>query len=184
VFAVRAPIALLAACVTEFGKLRPHLPCKTCITACRTMRSGTAGMPSGPRPSVRLGYLQYNNVDFGEGAKGFHVEISSDNPTMRNGALELRLDNPAGKLVGKIVVESTGGRVNYRTLTTDVTSEARGIHNLCLVARGSAAPTEQRLFNVTSFGFTRNESLQNLAGKLGLTMGAGARTGCINASER
>jgi hypothetical protein len=120
------------------------------------------------------GYLQYNNVDFGEGAKGFHVEISSDNPTMRNGELEIHLDNPAGKLVGQIMVESTGGRVNYRTLTTDVTSEARGIHNLCLVARGSAAPTEQRLFNVTSFGFTRNESLQSLAGKLGLTMGAGA----------
>ena len=120
------------------------------------------------------GYLQYNNVDFGEGAKGFHVEISSDNPTMRNGALEIHIDNPAGKLVGKIMVESTGGRVNYRTLRTDVTSEARGIHNLCLVARGSAAPTEQRLFNVTSFGFTRNESLQSLASKLGLTMGAGA----------
>jgi len=120
------------------------------------------------------GYLQYNNVDFGEGAKSFHVEISSDNPTMRNGALEIHLDNPAGNLVGIILVESTGGRVSYRTLTTDVTSEARGIHNLCLVARGSAAPTEQRLFNVTSFGFTRRESLQSLAGKLGPTMGAGA----------
>src|ERR1700677_3244716 len=45
------------------------------------------------------GYLQYNKVDFGEGAKSFHVEISSDNPTMRNGALEIRLDNPEGKLV-------------------------------------------------------------------------------------
>ena len=120
------------------------------------------------------GYLQYNNVDFGDGAKSFHVELSSDNPTMRNGALEIHLDNPAGKLVGNIMVESTGGRMNYRTLTTDVKSEARGIHNLCLVARGNAAPTEQRLFNITSFGFTRNESLQNLAGKLGLTMGAGA----------
>jgi arabinoxylan arabinofuranohydrolase len=59
--------------------------------------------------------------------------------------------------VGKIMVASTGGRMNYRTLTSDVTSEARGIHNLCLVARGNAAPTEQRLFNVTSFGFTRNK---------------------------
>jgi arabinoxylan arabinofuranohydrolase len=120
------------------------------------------------------GYLQYNNVDFGEGARSFHVEISSNNPTMRNGELEIHLDNPAGKLVGKIIVESTGGRMHYRNLTTDVTSEARGIHNLCLVARGSAAPTERRLFNVTSFGFTRNESLQNLAGKLGLTKGAEA----------
>jgi len=103
------------------------------------------------------GYLQYNNVDFGEGAKTFHVEISSDNPTMRNGALEIHLDNPAGKLVGKLMVSSTGGRTNYRTLTSDVTSAARGIHNLCLVARGSAAPTGQRLFNITSFGFTRNK---------------------------
>jgi hypothetical protein len=120
------------------------------------------------------GYLQYNNVDFGEGAKSFHVEISSDNRTTRNGALEIHLDNPEGKLVGKIIVENTGGRVSYRNLTTEVTSEARGIHNLCLVARGSAAPNERRLFNVTSFGFTRHESLQNLAGKLGLTKDAGA----------
>jgi len=103
------------------------------------------------------GYLQYNNVDFGEGAKSFHVEISSDNPTMRNGALEIHLDNQAGKLVGKVMVESTGGRTNYRTLTTAVTSEARGIHDLCLVARGSAAPTERRLFSITSFGFTKHK---------------------------
>ena len=39
------------------------------------------------------GYLQYNKVDFGGGAKRFHVEISSDHPTMRNAALEIRLDN-------------------------------------------------------------------------------------------
>jgi arabinoxylan arabinofuranohydrolase len=115
------------------------------------------------------GYLQYNNVDFGEGAKGFHVEISSDNPTIRNGVLEIRLDNPAGKLVGKVTVESSGGHTNYRTLTTDVTVGAEGIHNLFLVARGSAAPTQQRLFNITSFGFTRNTMPTNKIASFGFS---------------
>jgi arabinoxylan arabinofuranohydrolase len=102
------------------------------------------------------GYLEYNNVDFGEGAKSFHVEISSNDPTMRKSALEIRLDNPAGKLVGKVKVRRTGGRTNYRTLSTEVIVGVEGIHNVFLVARGSAAPTQQRLFNITSFGFTRN----------------------------
>jgi len=107
------------------------------------------------------GYLQYNRVNFGEGAKSFHVEISSNNPTMRKGALEIRLDNPAGKLVGKVRVKSTGGSPNYRTLSTDVRVGVGGIHNLFLVAKGSAAPTQQCLFNITSFGFTRNTMPSN-----------------------
>jgi arabinoxylan arabinofuranohydrolase len=101
------------------------------------------------------GYLQFNHVDFGAGARTFHVEVSSDNRTLQNGALEIRLDNPAGKLVGKVPVAYTGGRTDYRILTADVSEEAKGVHNLCLAARGSSAPTQRRLFNITSFGFTK-----------------------------
>ena len=43
--------------VTVFRKLRSHLPCRTCITACWIIRSSTVGMPSLTHPSVRLGYL-------------------------------------------------------------------------------------------------------------------------------
>jgi arabinoxylan arabinofuranohydrolase len=101
------------------------------------------------------GYLQFNHVDFGAGARSFHVEVSSENPTLENGVLEIRLDNFAGKLVGKVRVENTGGRTHYRVLTAEVSDEAKGVHNLCLVARGTSAPTQRRLFNITSFGFTK-----------------------------
>ena len=100
------------------------------------------------------GYLQYHDVDFGKGAAAFHVEISSENMSLRNGSLEVRLDNPAGELIGKVEIAYTGGRTNYRVLTTKILPSAYGVHDLCLVARGEASATQRRLFNITSFGFT------------------------------
>jgi arabinoxylan arabinofuranohydrolase len=102
------------------------------------------------------GYLQYHDVDFGDGAATFHVEVSSENAALRNGLLEVRLDNPAGELIGEVKIADTGGRTNYRILTTNVLPSARGVHDLCLVARGEATTAQRRLFNITSFGFTRH----------------------------
>jgi hypothetical protein len=101
------------------------------------------------------GYLQYHDVEFGDGAATFHVEVSSENNALRNGLLEVRLDNPAGELIGEVKIASTGGRTNYKVLTTKVLSSAKGVHDLCLVARGEGTATQRRLFNITSFGFTR-----------------------------
>jgi len=101
------------------------------------------------------GYLQYHDVDFGNGAATFHVEVSSENAALHNGSLEVRLDNPAGTLVGEVKIEPTGGRTNYRVLTTNILPSAKGIHDLCLVARGEGTTTQRRLFNITSFGFTK-----------------------------
>ena len=101
------------------------------------------------------GYLQYHDVDFGDGAATFHVEVSSENVALRNGSLQIRLDNPAGELVGEVKIVPIGGRTDYRVLTTQVSSSAKGVHDLCLVARGEATSTQRRLFNITSFGFTR-----------------------------
>lgn len=81
--------------------------------------------------------------------------MSSENIALRNGSLEVRLDNPAGELIGEVKVANTGGRTNYRVLTTQVPPSAKGVHDLCLVARGEATPTQRRLFIITSFGFTR-----------------------------
>ena len=101
------------------------------------------------------GYLQYHDVDFGDGAATFHVEVSSENAALRNGSLEIRLDNPVGALIGEVKIEPTGGRTTYRVLTTKVLPSAKGVHDLCLVARGEGTTTQRRLFNITSFGFTR-----------------------------
>ena len=101
------------------------------------------------------GYLLFRNVDFGGGAATFHVEVSSEYAGARDRSLEIRLDNPAGELIGETKVESTGGRTNYQMLTVPVSANAKGIHDLCLIARGRGAAGQTRLFNITSFGFTK-----------------------------
>jgi arabinoxylan arabinofuranohydrolase len=101
------------------------------------------------------GYLLFRNVDFGKGAATFHVEVSSEYAGVQDSSLEVRLDNPAGELIGETKVEGTGGQTKYRTLSIPVSASAAGIHDLCLVARGHGTVGQGRLFNITSFGFTR-----------------------------
>jgi arabinoxylan arabinofuranohydrolase len=101
------------------------------------------------------GYLLFRNVDFGSDASTFHVEVSSEYAGARDTSLEIRLDNPAGELIGMVKVEFTEGRTNYRTLSAPVSANAKGIHDLCLIARGRGAAGQRRLFNITSFGFTK-----------------------------
>lgn len=102
------------------------------------------------------GYLAFRSVDFGEGAKGFRVEASSENPLLQEGRLEIRLDNPAGPLVGVVPVPKTGGKTEYRILTAAIGPSAKGTHDLYLVARGSGDASQRRLFNITWFAFERN----------------------------
>ncbi|WP_082662210.1 family 43 glycosylhydrolase [Terracidiphilus gabretensis] len=101
------------------------------------------------------GYLGFHHMDFGSGALQFRVEVSSENSTLGNGKLEVRLDNPAGPLVSTIDITPTGGRTSYRILSAPVTRQATGMHDLCLVARGSSDTAQRRLFNVTWFAFDR-----------------------------
>jgi arabinoxylan arabinofuranohydrolase len=101
------------------------------------------------------GYLLFRKVDFGGGAATFHVEVSSEYAGARDSSLEIRLDNPAGELIGETKVELTEGRTNYQTLRVPVSANAKGIHDLYLIARGRGAAGQGRLFNITSFGFTK-----------------------------
>ena len=101
------------------------------------------------------GYLQFHDVDFGLGAASFRVELSSENAALKDAVLELRLDNPAGKLIGSTKVESTGGRTEYRILSGPVNAEAIGVHDLCLVARGGGGDPQGHLFNITWFAFSK-----------------------------
>ena len=101
------------------------------------------------------GYLQFHDVDFGPGAAGFRVELSSENTALKDAVLELRLDNPAGTLIGSTNVESTGGKNTYRIVSGPVNAAAIGIHDLCLVARGKGGDPQGHLFNITWFAFSR-----------------------------
>jgi arabinoxylan arabinofuranohydrolase len=99
------------------------------------------------------GYLGFRDVDFGQGAKSIRIEVSSENSHLRNGQLEVRLDNPAGPCIGIVRIEPTGGQTEYKVLTVATAPSAKGIHDLFLVARGSANTAQRRLFNVTWFSF-------------------------------
>ena len=102
-------------------------------------------------------YLQFHNVDFGNGAADFLVEVSSENKTLRNTLLQVRLDNPAGKVIGTVKVDGGQGATNYRTYTVPVDAAAHGVHDLCLVAHGEGGDAHGDLFNITWFGFVKRQ---------------------------
>jgi hypothetical protein len=101
------------------------------------------------------GYLQFHDVDFGSGAAGFRVEVSSENMVLKDTTLEFRLDNPAGALIGVARIDGGHGKTAYNVLTGPVNSAARGVHDLCLVARGKGGDAQGHLFNLTWFAFTK-----------------------------
>jgi hypothetical protein len=88
------------------------------------------------------GCLLFRAGDFGAGSTGFHVEVSSESTALRQAVLEVRLDGPAGPMVGSVPVLFTGGPSRYRALSTGIASGARG-----------GRRCERPLVNVTSFGF-------------------------------
>lgn len=101
------------------------------------------------------GYLQFHDMDFGSGAAGFRVEVSSENTELKDAALEFRLDNPAGALIGTARIDGGHEKTAYSVLAGSVSSVARGVHDLCLVARGSGGDAPGHLFNVTWFAFMK-----------------------------
>jgi len=100
------------------------------------------------------GYLEFHDVDFANGgARTFHAEVSSEVATLHGATLEVRLDNPAGKLIASIEVDATGGNTAYRSLSGKLQSVVHGVHDVCLVARGEGANAQGYLFNLTWFNF-------------------------------
>jgi len=85
-------------------------------------------------------YLKVCQVDFTDkGAAKFMARIAG---TTTGGAIELRLDDPAGKLIGTLNVKMTGSPDTWETQTCDV-SDAKGVHDLILKFTGGNGP----LFN-------------------------------------
>jgi hypothetical protein len=102
------------------------------------------------------GYLQFHNMDFGQGgASLFRVEVSSEVAALKDAALEVRLDNPAGQVIASVLVDGGHGKTAYRVLSGRTDARAHGVHDLCLVARGEEGNAEGYLFNLTWFSFTK-----------------------------
>ncbi len=87
-------------------------------------------------------YIKLQNVHFCQKTpRTFTARVASG---LRGGAIELHLDSIGGQLLGCLNVPGTGGWEQWQTLTTDLTSIARGHHDLYLVFTGRKGP---KLFN-------------------------------------
>ena len=103
-------------------------------------------------------YIKVAGVDFGDtGAATYTASVASGS---EGGAIELRLDSEDGTLIGTLDVPYTGSDDNWKTVTTTVSSEATGIHDLYFVFKG--ADTEN-LFKVDYWQFGEKTEEHNLA---------------------
>lgn len=118
------------------------------------------------------GWLRFDAVDFGEGARTVQAQVSCESVRTVNGWLEFRLDAPDGPLLAKVEIKRTVDHATYRWTSGDC-ALVSGVHNLYLVARGSHAPVSTSsplfsqidlqvlpqslgpLFNVHAFRFER-----------------------------
>jgi hypothetical protein len=78
-------------------------------------------------------YIKVSHVDFG--AAGSAKFMASVAGVKDGGAIELRLDNTAGALVGTLNVKSTSGLDKWETQSCAV-SGAKGVHDLILKFTG------------------------------------------------
>lgn len=108
-------------------------------------------------------YIRVKNVDFGRaGAGAFLACVASDaRPKGSKGsAIELRLDQVDGPLIGTLPVSDTGGPNAWKTRTTSV-SGATGVHDLFLVFKGD--PTGD-LFTFDYWRFARKSATPRRVG--------------------
>jgi hypothetical protein len=124
----------------------------------RRYAAGQKGLSGEYQMQMKDGsYLQFNSVDFGNGAAAFRVEISSENKILRDTVLQVRLNNPAGKVIGTVQVEGGRGVTVYRTYTVPINASAQGVHDLFLLAHGEGGGAHGNLFNITWFAFVKRQ---------------------------
>lgn len=84
-------------------------------------------------------HIQITSVDFGKGAKAFEASLASIN---KNASIEIRIDNPDGKLLGTLKVKETGGMDIWKTQKCSLI-KVSGVHDLYLIFKGN----QSGLFN-------------------------------------
>lgn len=126
----------------------PHVDAYSQIKAesCNLL-SGYAGFGKTCEGKVITGgrfgdYIVYKSVDFGTGAASFTARLGDASGSQ----MSIRLDSPAGKLVGVKPGVNTGGWETFSNVTCAV-SGASGIHDLYLVF-------DSNWFNLNWFKFT------------------------------
>jgi Carbohydrate binding module (family 6) len=90
----------------------------------------------------RIGYIKNNawvrfaDFDLGAGPTQFSIEVAS--PGSGN-AIEVRLDSPAGPLIGTLALPSTGSFTNFQWCTTTLPSAPGGMRHLYLKFLGGGS---------------------------------------------
>jgi hypothetical protein len=92
-------------------------------------------------------YLIVKSVDFGKGAKKFKASVAT---ASEGGEIEIRLDNPDGKILGTCKVGNTGGDLSWKVFSGKI-NKVKGVHDICLVFKGE----EKQLFNIDWWGLKK-----------------------------
>ena len=100
------------------------------------------------------GYLMFKDIDFGDGGKSFKISASCENSAVKNAKVEFRLDSPDGRLIGSANVGFTYWITYYNEIKGNI-SNATGVHDLYIVAKGEGGDAYGRLFNVNWFTFAK-----------------------------
>jgi arabinoxylan arabinofuranohydrolase len=92
-------------------------------------------------------WVALSQVDFGQsGAAAFVAAVSN---AVAEAAIELRLDQPDGKLIGTLAIPAATGE-NWIERKTEEITGAEGIHDLFLVFRGES---QEKLFKLNYWRF-------------------------------
>ncbi|MBB6734835.1 carbohydrate-binding protein [Cohnella zeiphila] len=96
-------------------------------------------------------YASYKGIDFGTGAAGVTVRVSSGN---QGGSIELKLDSPDGPTVGTVNIPAQGGWDDWSEIMAAIDdTQAAGVHDLYLIfhgADGSDYPCNLDWFSFTT----------------------------------
>jgi len=133
--------------VTQIGTLDPYVRTEA-ETICWSSGVKTEPCSEGGMNVCNIDdadYIKVKGVDFGAGAKTFSARVAS---ATEGGSIEIRLDNPKGRLVGTCAVPGTGDWQEWKTVSCPI-SGAVGEHDLYFRFTGDS----EKLFNFNWWQF-------------------------------
>jgi hypothetical protein len=100
------------------------------ISVTSTTDASPAGVDGNQAAQLVNGdYLEYTNVNFGNGSTQFDARCASGAAAGVSGLVEVVLDNPSNAPVGTFAVGNTGGWSSWKTIPANM-SKVTGTHNV------------------------------------------------------
>ncbi|MBB5351976.1 hypothetical protein HNR46_002217 [Haloferula luteola] len=108
-------------------------------------------------------WVVYEDFDFDSGVAAFKARFAS----VREGKIEVRLDQVDGPLLGVAEFDSTGGWQKWDDIAVNVDNSQAGVRDVYLVFRGY---TQSALVNLSEFTFLKSTVLENRATNMSLRL--------------